>query len=739
MDFIQFSPNRVDNREIARAFNIKGSNRAELKRLLRDMAQEGLIGSSRRALRRPDALPSVCVIEIVELDADGEPIARRSPLDAKATEPALRIRVLRARGRSAVAPGIGDRVLVHIDLLPEIDDGGCAYTARPIKTLPREPASLFGIYRAIPGRGGVIDPVNKRQLKELSVNRGDEYDAKSGDLVRFELSKTRRFELSQARVVESLGNPEAEGAQSLIAIQTHGLRDRFPDTALAEVAACAPADLAGREDLRDVPLVTIDPTGARDHDDAVWAEPDSDPGNREGWVVIVAIADVAHYVRANMSLDQEARLRGNSVYFPDRVLPMLPEKISSDLCSLIEGQDRPCLCVRMVFDQGGRKRQHRFFRALICSAATLTYEETQAAVDGRPNSPTDAKTAALLVPVLEPLFGAYAALATARDERHPLELDLPERKILLDDNGHVADVIVPPRLEAHRLIEEFMIQANVAAAEALEAKRSPLIYRVHDNPNQEKLRALSEFLATLELKLPRTGQLRPRHFNQVLARSRGKKWSAVVSDVVLRAQAQAEYNPANYGHFGLNLRRYAHFTSPIRRYADLIVHRALIGAYDLGVGAISDQEIDQLNAIAETISASERRAMAAERETVERLIAGFMADKVGARFDAVVSGTARGGLFVRLDETGAEGFVPASTIGNEFYVHDEGRHALVGERSGLQYALGDRVEVRLIESIPSAGALRFEMLSEARKGQGMGKGKKAGLRKQRRRGRMRRR
>jgi ribonuclease R len=705
--FIQDSSERVGKREIARAFNIKGGQRFELKRLLREMADEGLIEGTRKALAEPGTLPSVCVIEISELDENGEPIAVQVGRGADRTETAVRIRVLAGRGPSA---GLGDRLLARLSRLREADFAGCAYEARPIKTLPRERERLLGIFRTLKGGGGLLVPVDRRQLKEWRVAPGDEREARSGELVRFELDRRGRYALSQARVLERLGDPQAERAIGLIAVHAHGIPDQFPPGVLQEAEALGPCELGKRKDLRELPLITIDPPDARDHDDAVWAAPDQSPTNKKGWVVIVAIADVAHYVGPGSALDQEALRRGNSVYFPDRVIPMLPEQISSDLGSLIGDADRPCLAVRMTFDYEGHKKHQEFFRGLMRSAATLSYEQVQAAIDGRP----DGQTGPLLEGVLTPLWGAFEALKRGHAKRKPLELDLPERKIVIDDNGKVVDVVMPPRLEANRLIEEFMIQANVAAAETLEAKRSPLIYRVHDNPSPEKLKALSDVLATLSIKLPKTGALKPHHFNRILEQTRGTEAATLVAELVLRSQAQAEYSPANYGHFGLDLRRYAHFTSPIRRYADLIVHRALIRALDLGEGGLEEAEIDRLDTIGEAISATERRAMAAERETSDRLIAAYLAGRIGARFDAQISGATRTGLFVRLDETGADGFVPASAIGTEYFVYDEARHRMVGERTGQEYRLGDRVEVRLVEAVPEAGALRFELLSEGR-------------------------
>jgi ribonuclease R len=707
LDFLATASSEAGKREIARAFGVKGGDRIALKDMLREMADEGLIAGSRRKLTRPGVLPPVTVIEVTARDADGEFVARPANWD-EAHGPAPRILMVEGKRESDPVAGIGDRVLARITQRQA--DADYPYQARTIKRLARAARNVLGIFRALPGGGGVVDPIDRKQLKEWPVPRGATGEAEHGELVRFEIARASRMGVQTARVTERLGNPEAEQMTSLIAVHAHGLPDRFPETVLAEAASAKEPDLKRREDLRHLPLVTIDPSDARDHDDAVFAEPDPDPKNRGGWVVIVAIADVASYVRPGSALDKEARKRGNSIYFPDRVVPMLPERISNDLCSLVANEPRPCLAVRMVFDKHGTKLGHRFFRAVMRSAASLTYEQAQAAIDGR----TDETTAPLLDTVLRPLWGAYASLNLARTERGPLDLDLPERKILLDDRGRVRGVATPPRLDAHRLIEEFMIAANVAAAETLEAKRSPLVYRVYDNPSKEKLASLGEFLATIGIRLPKAGTLRPTHFNRVLADTRATPTAELVAEVVLRSQAQAEYAVGNSGHFGLNLRRYAHFTSPIRRYADLIVHRALTRALGMGNDGLTDAEMAELDEIAGHISQTERTAMAAERETADRLIAAYLADRIGATFKARVSGLVRTGLFVRLIETGADGFVPASSIGHEYFVHDEVRHALVGEDTGLAYRLGDPVDVRLVEAIPSAGALRFEMLSEGR-------------------------
>ena len=602
------------------------------------------------------------------------------------------------------------RALLRIE---KADDGdGAPYRGRVIKVLDHARTRVLGIFRKNPAGGGRLVPVDKKQAgRELNIAPSDTGGAEDGDLVAVDLIRSRGYGLAGGRVKERLGSLSNEKAISLIAIHAHEIPQAFSPSAMREAEAAEPATLRGREDWRELPLVTIDPPDAKDHDDAVHAEPDPDPNNRGGYIVHVAIADVAFYVRPGSALDRDALIRGNSVYFPDRVVPMLPERISNDLCSLVPGEPRGALAVRLVIGPDGRKRSHSFHRVLMRSAAKLHYAQAQAAIDGRP----DDTTGPLLEPILKPLYAAYTLVKLARDERDPLDLDLPERKILLKPDGTVDRVIVPERLDAHRLIEEFMILANVAAAEMLEKKALPLIYRVHDEPTQEKVHNLQEFLKTLDLSFAKSGALRPSLFNRVLGQVRGEDYEPLVNEVVLRSQAQAEYSAENYGHFGLNLRRYAHFTSPIRRYADLIVHRALIRSLGLGEGALPDSEtLETLSEVAAQISLTERRAMKAERETADRLIAHFLADRIGATFQGRISGVTRAGLFVKLSDTGADGLIPIRTLGTEYYNYDETRHALVGSRSGAMHRLGDVVDVRLVEAAPVAGALRFELLSEGK-------------------------
>ena len=660
--FLGKQPGKVGTREIARAFGMKNADRAALKHMLRELADEGKVERRRKKLHHPGSLPHVVVADITTRDADGELIATPTEWDEVEHGPAPKIRVHAPRraGPNEVA-GVGDRALLRVEATGEHDEP-IRHNGRVIKLIDRGRQRLLGIFRAVPGGGGRLVPIDKKQIgQELAIPPGAGADAQDGDLVAVEVAQRKSgYGLATARVKERLGSLATERAVSLIAIHAHGIPHVFPDPVVKEAEAARPTQLAGREDWRQLPLVTIDPADAKDHDDAVHAERDPDPGNPGGFVIRVAIADVAHYVRPGSALDSEALIRGNSVYFPDRVVPMLPERISNDLCSLRPGEDRAALAVRMIIGADGRKHSHTFHRVLMRSTAKLNYVQAQAAVDGWP----DETTGPLLASVIEPLYSAYRALKRARAEREPLDLDLPERKIVLTAHNTVDRVVSPERLDAHRLIEEFMILANVAAAETLEHARLPLIYRVHDEPDPERINALRDFLQSLDISLPKAGALRAAQFNRILERVKGRDVEKLVNEVVLRTQAQAEYAAENYGHFGLNLRRYAHFTSPIRRYADLIVHRGLIRGLKLGDGALPEQQnTTALGEIGAQISAAERRGMKAERETFDRLLAHFLADRIGATFEGYVSGVIRAGLFVKLDDTGADGFVPARTIG----------------------------------------------------------------------------
>jgi ribonuclease R len=702
---------KIGKREIARAFNIKGAARIALRRMLKDLEADGAIGRRRKSLHKPGLLPGVVLADMIARDRDGDLLAAPAEWDT-GQGPAPQILVMaKARQKPGLpAPAPGDRALMRVEPVQGAEPGEPAYTGRVVKLLPRAKTQMLGIFRADPRGGGRIVPIEKKNINrgELSVGPGDEGIARDGDLVALEVLRTGRLGLPAAKVRERFGTVDNERAISLIAIHAHQIPYVFGPEVIAEAERARPATTAHREDWRAIPLVTIDPEDAKDHDDAVHAERDPDPANPGGFILRVAIADVAAYARPRTALDREAQDRGNSVYFPDRVVPMLPERISNDLCSLRPNEDRPALAARIVVAADGHKLSHSFHRIMMRSAAKLAYAQTQAAIDHGP----DVATAPLHASVLVPLYEAYAAVEIARGKRGPLDLDLPERKIILDDKGAVKSIATPPRLDSHRLIEEFMILANVAAAETLEAKHQAFIYRVHDEPSVDKLNHLSEFLASIGIKHGKGQVLRAAQFNGILARVKGMDNEHLVNEVVLRTQAQAEYATENYGHFGLNLRRYAHFTSPIRRYADLIVHRALISALHLGTGGLASITNEELAEIAAKISAAERRAMTAERETSDRLIAAHLASQIGASFQGRISGATSAGLFVKLDETGADGFIPAAMLGDDYFRHDPARHALIGSRTGEMHRLGDIVTVRLVEAAPLAGALRFELVSE---------------------------
>jgi ribonuclease R len=691
LSYVDEAGGDLSQRDLLRAFGLKGQERTRFKRVLRELQDEGALPSRRQ---RPSTAPSVAVLEVALLDPDGELLAR---LASEAEDAPPRIRVL-ADGARGPAPGVGDRVLARIAWQHE-DEA----TAEIIRVLRREPRRLVGLLQGAPD-GLRLEPTGEGGRRELLVREQDRNGAGPGDLVVAE--RLAGAGLGRAKVVERLGRPEEPGAISLFAAQTFGLPVVFAPEAEAEAAAATPVAIGRRVDLRELPLVTIDGADARDFDDAVFAEPDQDTGNPGGWHMVVAIADVAHYARPGDALELEARRRGNSVYFPDRVLPMLPEALSNGLCSLRPDEDRACLAVHLWYDRQGRKLRHRFIRGLMRSRARLTYEQVQAAVDGAP----DATTTPLLDGVIRPLYGAHAALAKARRKRGTLDLDLPEAEVRLGPDGRPAAIIMRPRLDCHRLIEEFMIGANVAAAETLDRAGMHCMYRIHDAPDPIKLEALAQLLQSLGMGRGPGTLARPADLSRLLEQLKEHELSPIVSQLVLRAQSQAAYAPRNIGHFGLNLGHYAHFTSPIRRYADLIVHRALIAALRLGDDGLAENvTLDDLQTLGAHLSRCERRAMEAERSALSRFVALLLAERIGTAFMGVVTGVQKFGLFVRLDETMAEGLVPVATLG-EFFAYDPGRQALIGRSSGTALALGCRAEVELTDVDVLTGQITFRLL-----------------------------
>ena len=705
LEFIRESPAPVGKREIARAFAIKGADRIGLKALLKELEHGGEVDRGKhRRIASPGALDEVATLTVLGPDADGELLA--APADANEAK-SPRIFLLPDRlAKPALARG--DRVLARLRRLD-----GNTYEGRVIRRLPVLPARIVGLYDRAGDGNGRIRPAGKKSRSEYRIASTDAAGAKPGEIVLAQALPGQRHGLPQARVVERLGPHGGVRSASLLSIYEHDIPVVFDSEAQAIAAAAQPVGLGERTDLRPLPLVTIDGADARDFDDAVFAEPDTDLKNPGGFVLVVAIADVAHYVRSGDPLDRNAYWRGNSVYFPDRVVPMLPEELSNGLCSLKPGEDRGCLTVRMVIDAAGRKLRHRFMRGLMRSTARLTYEQVQAAADGR----GDEGTAPLSSSVIKPLYAAFRALLNERQRRGTLDLDLPERQVILDDQGKIQRIQPRLRLDSHRLIEEFMIAANVAAAETLEKLRQPCMYRVHDAPDPAKIEALREFVATLGLNLARGQVLRPKMFTQLLEEAKDTPYALMVHELVLRSQSQAVYSPVNIGHFGLALPRYAHFTSPIRRYADLLVHRALIAGCRLGDGALPSEVGERFASIGEHISTTERRAAAAERDAIDRFVAAFLANRVGAIMAGRITGVTRFGLFVRLDETGADGLVPIASLPNDFYDHDEASHALVGRRWGRVYRLGEQVMVRLVQAEPLTGGLLLELIEGVDGGQ----------------------
>lgn len=706
LDWIADNPDATAKRDIAKAFDIKGAARIELKRMLKDLEGEGLLGRRRGAYRDAGKLPPVTVVQILPPDADGDIFARPVEWQGEGAAP----RILFAPRDGDPAVGAGERILARL-----VETGGedHEYQARLIRRIGTVAHKIVGIFRK-EAEGGRILPIDKGQDRTWRVRGDATQGAQDGELVEAEQAGPRdRMGSPWARVTDRLGDPSAPRAVSLIAIHQHGIPDDFPDEVIAEADAAKPATMKGREDLRPLPLVTIDPADARDHDDAVAAMPDDDPRNEGGMVIWVAIADVAHYVRPGTPLDREARHRGNSSYFPDRVVPMLPDVLSGDLCSLHEGVDRPVIAVRMRLDASGEKISHDFHRGMMRSAASLSYEQAQAAADGSP----DAQALPLMDDVIRPLFAAYELLKKARARRQPLDLDLPERKIVLTDDGRVQSVNFRDRFDAHRLIEEFMILANVAAAEELTRLRRPLLFRVHEEPSPEKLDALREVAEASGFSLARGQVLQTSQLNRLLGQAEGTDFDELINISTLRSMTQAYYHPANFGHFGLALKSYAHFTSPIRRYSDLIVHRALISGHDWGKSdGLSVADIEMLEQTAEQISDTERRSMAAERDTTDRYLAAFLSERIGAEFTGRISGIQRFGAFVKLDETGADGLLPIREIGNEYFHYDRDAQTLVGSETGTRLGVGQRVKVRLAEAIPLTGGLTLELVELDGKG-----------------------
>ena len=703
LNYIQETPGRVGKRELGRAFKLNPAQKTRLKKELKALADEGLIerGHGRKFVE-PGSLPGVTVVEVSGTDIDGEILAKPVTWEHETPPPIIYMAPLR-QGQRALANG--ERVLARLEKLENEDDDRIAYEARTIRRIAHAPSETLGVYMEHPSGEGRVRSTNRRHKSHFLVTDDGGFDLKDGDLVLTHAVPGKRLGLPRVKVQEKISRAGPK-AISLIAIYEHDIPNRFPIEAVETAEAAIAAPLGKREDLRKVPLITIDGEDARDFDDAVFAEPDAEVDG--GWHLIVAIADVSWYVRPDSALDKEAYKRGNSVYFPDRVVPMLPEALSNGWCSLVQGEDRPCLAVHLWIDASGQLTRQRFTRALMHSHARTTYTQIQNARDGD----GDEQTAPLVDGVINPLYGAYESLLKSRTKRGVLELDLPEKKIEISEDGSVGGVSVRDRFDSHKLIEEFMVLANVAAATTLEQMKQPCMYRIHDEPSLEKLESLREFLGTIDIPLARGQIIKPVEFNKILGKAAGTANVHLVNQVVLRSQSQAEYSPDNIGHFGLALKRYAHFTSPIRRYSDLLVHRALVRGLKAGDGGLNDDHKDY-GEMGEHLCITERRASGAERDAVDRFTALYLSERVGSLFKGRISGVTHFGLFVELDETGADGLVPMRTLGDDYYEHDETQHLLRGKRHGAIYRLGDHVEVMLMEADPITGGTTFQVMGDS--------------------------
>ncbi len=711
----------LNKRDIAKAFGIKGGeDRVAMKQILRKLEKEGAIEKMKGgAYGVPESMPSVGVVVVTNISVDGEMYAAPEEWQENSQGAPPKIEIMPDKKNFAKLKE-GSRALVRFSRVDANE-----YEAIVIKALDEQRTNrVLGMIR-YNKHGPLLAPTDKKSRMEYAINPVDLNGAKEGDLALGEVLPSSGLKLKKVKIVEVLGKQGDPKAISLISMYENGLSEDWPSAVIAESEGLKVPDLKGRDDLRDIPLVTIDGADARDFDDAVFAEKLDDGG----FHLIVAIADVAHYVRPGSELDIEAKRRGNSTYFPDRVVPMLPEALSNDLCSLRPKEPRACMAVHMYIDAHGNMKKYKFVRGLMRSAARMTYEQVQAFYDFNTSEASSRKRGS--DPVFKEipeqvgdavmyLYEAYAVLDEARQKRGALDLDLPEKQIMINEKNEMTGVRIRDRLNSHKLIEEFMILANVAAASALEDKRDPksfpCVYRVHDQPKADKLDSVREFVESFGLSLPKGQVTKPSQINGILRQAAKLPYSHLISTVILRCQNQAVYAASNLGHFGLALPKYAHFTSPIRRYADLLVHRSLISAYGLGKGGISDGEIASIDEICEHISTTERASMVAERSATDRFTAAFLSTQIGAVFQGKISGVTRFGLFVTLDESGADGIVPMKSMGDDFYIHDEQQHALIGRKKRRVFRLGASVSVKLAEADGLTGSTVLHLTGESLNG-----------------------
>lgn len=710
LNLVREKPDRFTKRDIAKRLGIKGDDRRELRAVLRDLVESGtLIQSKAKTFREVGELPGVMVIRVTSIDTHGDMIGQPDKWSGDGEPPRMIVREgptsKKSKGHRSASLGVGGRALCRIK---PTSDG---HIAQVMKKLGRGPSKHLGILYQ-DGRGWSVKPVDKKMRDEARPVKVPEGTA-NNSLVQYRAAEKRGRYERRVEIVKVIGPADDPTSASMISLEQHGIPLGFPDVAIREAKNLKLPKLSKyREDLRDLPLITIDPVDAKDFDDAIYACMDEDPKNKGGWIAWVAIADVAAFVNPGSELDKTARLKGNSVYLPDRVEPMLPEELSADLCSLRPNEERACMAVKMRFRADGSKIDHEFKRGLMKSHARLTYAQAQEGFDGKPG-----EAAEPVIDILKDVFSAYKALRKARNDRAPLAIDLPERRVHVNKKGEVTNITVRERFDAHKLVEEFMIQANVCAAESLDSKGVVTVMRTHEPPARERLQGLSDFLPAVGLKWSLGERASTRRLNKLLEMGAEKDMAETVGMAVLRSQSQAFYGPELKGHFGLNLTHYTHFTSPIRRYADLIVHRALIRTFNLGHDGTTEEEQSRLKDTCEHISGTERKAMAAERDAKDRYIAKYLEKRVGATFDARITGVAKPGLFVTLDETGADGFIPTRSLGPDFFVFDEKRKSLTHANNGNTYRFGRKVKVELVEATPITGGLIFEMLTPPEKGE----------------------
>ena len=690
--FITEQPTAPKVKEIAKAFKLRPDQRAPLRKKLKKMAEKGVLKSlDGRRVTGPQNLPSVAPLEVVSINDDGDAIAL--PIDDNTEdnkEPPLILIAPEGRrgGKRARTFGKGDRVLAQLTLI-----GPDQYDAKVIRKMDNHRDRLFGlVFKTRNGYG--LEPIERSARSSLDLVAPNEtMPFSDGDMIEAEVIKAPGYGRKTAKAVRNLGPADEAGSFSALAIAEFDIRHVFPDDVIRDAEAALPPVLDRREELRDIPLVTIDGADARDFDDAVFAEPHGDGGYR----MMVAIADVSHYVSQGSPLDKEARLRGNSVYLPDQVIPMLPEALSNGLCSLVPGEDRACLAVEMIIDNAGNKTSHRFTRGLMRSHARLTYDAVEQYRLGLDTDPP----CGLSPDLFDHLFGAYALRAKVRQERSALDLDLPEKRVQFDEHGSPVAITKKSQSVSQKLIEEFMILANVAAAETLEGANALCVFRAHEPPAPDKADGLRDVAKEMGLSFPKGQVIRPKHFNDLLDAAKKLEDPAakqLINETVLRTQSQADYRITNPGHFGLALRRYAHFTSPIRRYADLMVHRSIIN--HIGAEAIPTPLHDDAAETCTNISETERRAASAERRTIDRFATKLVEREAGHIVEGRVNTVTNFGAFIEIGDTGAEGLLPLGKLPDDFFDVDTAAATIRGRKTGITIKTGDVIDVMVVDIQP---------------------------------------